>query len=294
MTSMIHKAWLFRKVSEEGNFKSTASKLHITASALTQAIKSLETYLEQTLLIRNKGSVSLTPHGQDFLMKMKPILNEIEFLDEEFSQTSQPKVIKIGAYDSLAIKYLPKLYKKILELNPEIKIDIKIGRSAELCKLIHQGHLDLALVVSADETDSYTSDTLGINSLSMYTHKDNLNNGLNKELKLACLSPEVDGRQSFIMNSLSKINLKSKDFHVQADSFECLLSLCLEKLVVALLPCELAARNSVELVDVSDHFGASDLSSSTQHPLSLITRKTFPSKWKKQIESTLKDISLGR
>jgi len=290
---MIHKIWFLDQIVKAGDFKTASSILGVTPSALTQSVKTLEGHFEKTFIIRDKGNILLTSEGQVLLEKFSSVLEELEGLDQEYSEQDGPNKIRIGAYDSLAIRYLPKLYSNILEVNPKIKINLQVGRSAELITLIHRGHLDMALVVAPQESDSYFTTPLAYNSLSIFSHKKNLNGKVNiHDLGIGCLRSESDGRQSFLLKALSLLKIKSKDINVQTDSFEALLSLCIEGHISAILPIDLASRHEDCLIDVSELFNAKEIKNITKHELSLITRKNFPTKWKEQIESCLKEINI--
>jgi len=132
---MIHKIWFLDQIVKAGDFKTASSILGVTPSALTQSVKTLENHFEKTFLIREKGNIALTSEGEALLEKFSSVLGELEGLDQEYSEQDGPKKIRIGAYDSLAIRYLPKLYSNILDVNPNVKIDLQIGRSAELITL---------------------------------------------------------------------------------------------------------------------------------------------------------------
>jgi len=290
---MIHKIWFLDQIVKAGDFKTASSILGVTPSALTQSVKTLENHFEKTFLIREKGNIALTSEGEALLEKFSSVLGELEGLDQEYSEQDGPKKIRIGAYDSLAIRYLPKLYSNILDVNPNVKIDLQIGRSAELITLIHRGHLDMALVVAPQESDSYYTTPLAYNHLSIYTHKKNLDEKIDiHSLGVGCLRSESDGRQSFLLKALNLLGVKSKDLNVQADSFEALLALCIEGKISAILPADLANRHSEQLVDVSDLYNAQEIKKQTQHELSLITRKNFPLKWREQVEECLREINI--
>ena len=57
----------FEAAARLGSFHKAAEELHLTQSAISQQIRSLETYLEQPLFFRNGRSVSLTDAGYDLL-----------------------------------------------------------------------------------------------------------------------------------------------------------------------------------------------------------------------------------
>ena len=55
----------FEAAARLGSFHQAADELHLTQSAISQQIRSLEAFLEQPLFFRSGRSVSLTDAGQD-------------------------------------------------------------------------------------------------------------------------------------------------------------------------------------------------------------------------------------
>ena len=174
-----------------------------------------------------------------------------------------------------------------MELNLKMKVDLIVGRSHELITQVNQGHLDLALVIGASESDSYYSTAIKKHTLSFYTSKENVIDGRLKDgLNFGCLRPEIDGRQSFFTRTLEKANLKSRDFTFQTDSLESLISLTNQGAIISLLPTSLAKDNE-KLLNVDNLIAADDLTKSSEHEINLICRKTFPKNWREVIEGVL-------
>ncbi|WP_033524472.1 LysR family transcriptional regulator, partial [Bifidobacterium pseudocatenulatum] len=60
-----------------GSFHKAADELHLTQSAISQQIRSLETYLEQPLFLRQGRSVTLTDAGADLLGTTQAMLLQL-------------------------------------------------------------------------------------------------------------------------------------------------------------------------------------------------------------------------
>ena len=73
----------FVEVANAGSFTQAAEKLGINRIKITRHIKEIEEWLNQRLLHRTTRSVSLTPPGQDALIRCERILNEVAGLESQ-------------------------------------------------------------------------------------------------------------------------------------------------------------------------------------------------------------------
>ncbi len=67
-------------IAESGSFRAAAEKLNKAQSAISYSIKNLEQELNLELFDRKSYRPSLTPSGQQFLEKTKPLLKDLEAL----------------------------------------------------------------------------------------------------------------------------------------------------------------------------------------------------------------------
>ena len=64
-------------VVEQGSFRAAASRLGVTPSAISQAVKQLEERIGVPLLVRTTRSVGLTQAGQVFVDRVRPAMAEV-------------------------------------------------------------------------------------------------------------------------------------------------------------------------------------------------------------------------
>jgi len=79
---------VFVAAAEAGSFSEAGRKLGISASAVSQAVKSLEERLGATLFRRSTRSLSLTDVGSDYLRAVAPALSQLRRASEEASGRS--------------------------------------------------------------------------------------------------------------------------------------------------------------------------------------------------------------
>ncbi len=119
----------FVTVAREGSFTRAASLLGITQSALSQAIRSLETRLDIRLLTRTTRSVSPTVAGERLLNAIGRRFDEIESeLDELTELRNKPAgTVRITCGDfALHTILLPKLTPLLREY-PDINIEFDVN-----------------------------------------------------------------------------------------------------------------------------------------------------------------------
>lgn len=72
---------VFQQVVDEGGFAAAARKLEMAPAVVTRLVGDLETHLGVRLLQRTTRRLSLTPAGEAYLARLRPILAEIDEAD---------------------------------------------------------------------------------------------------------------------------------------------------------------------------------------------------------------------
>ncbi|WP_386070394.1 LysR family transcriptional regulator [Tahibacter sp. UC22_41] len=119
----------FVTVAREGSFTRAAAQLGVTQSALSQAIRTLETRIEIRLLTRTTRSVSATPAGERLLRAIGHRFDEIEAeLDALTELRDKPAgTVRITCGDHvLKSTLLPKL-TPLLRAYPDVNIEFDVS-----------------------------------------------------------------------------------------------------------------------------------------------------------------------
>lgn len=74
----------FVAVAEQGSFTLAAREIHLTQSAVSHSIRSLEEQLNCKLLDRSRRQVRLTPQGARFLRRCRRIMEELGEIHRDF------------------------------------------------------------------------------------------------------------------------------------------------------------------------------------------------------------------
>lgn len=131
-----------------GSFSKAAEKLGYTQSGLTHMMTSLETELGFEIIKRGYYGVRVTEDGEKVLPKIRrlvalenELLNDIKNIRE-----SGEGIIKIGAYSSIAMHWLPSIVQMFRNEFPGINIQISTGSVSELYNGILTERFDMVFV----------------------------------------------------------------------------------------------------------------------------------------------------
>lgn len=270
----VYKFWLLGLLEKNGSFKEAATEARITQSALSQNLSSLEAVTQKSLVIRERGSVRLTEDGISLMRRVKPILEALEFVDLDQSENTEIEgSIRLGAYESIAVEYMPQLFKKIEAIYPKVKIDVQTSRTENLVKQVRKGSLDMALVINGQSDNKLIEQTLFVDQLGIYISGSVARAGASLEdyqaMGLATISPSTDGHPLFYKNFLKTLPASLKTVFT-CDSFETIRSFASNGIMLGLLPSRVAGRTPglVRVWPIDDEFKGR-----SSHRISLLSRK---------------------
>jgi len=118
----------FAAIVEHGGFGHAAAQLGMSASALSQTQRNLETRLGVRLLNRTTRSVALTQAGEQLLARLSPALAEIEAaVTQTAALRLQPAgTLRLNASGLAAIYYLAPLLAPFNAHYPDIVVDLSV------------------------------------------------------------------------------------------------------------------------------------------------------------------------
>ena len=100
----------FTAAARHQSFTRAAAELHVTHSAISRQIKSLEEHLGVALFERRIRQVSLTLEGQQFFAEVEPALQQIGAAAQALQARPQARAVRINVRPSFAVRWLiPRL-----------------------------------------------------------------------------------------------------------------------------------------------------------------------------------------
>ena len=129
----------FLSVARHRNFRKAAAELHVTPSAISQAIRTLEARIGAALFIRTTRSVGLTEAGERFFARARPAFEELIAASEIAREIGQRPtgLLRLSVPPAVMPVLLEPLIASFCQAYPEIELEIVA--SGELTDLAAQG-----------------------------------------------------------------------------------------------------------------------------------------------------------
>jgi LysR family transcriptional regulator, flagellar master operon regulator len=137
----------FLEIVDCGNFIRAAERLHVTQTAVSVRVQSLESLLGRKLFVRNKAGATLTPAGEQFL-RYAPLL--IQVWERAKQQVAVPPglraVVAVGAELTLWSPLLLDWLVWMRRSTPQLALRAQVGLPEALMNQVSEGILDLAVL----------------------------------------------------------------------------------------------------------------------------------------------------
>jgi DNA-binding transcriptional LysR family regulator len=124
---------VFQKVIDEGGFAAAARALDLSPAVVTRLVADLEEHLGVRLLHRSTRRLSLSVAGENYLSRLRLILQDIDEADQAVSSQTHELagVLRILAPPVLATHVLAPLIAGFRQLHPKILLDIEVAAYKE-------------------------------------------------------------------------------------------------------------------------------------------------------------------
>jgi DNA-binding transcriptional LysR family regulator len=131
-------------LSEELNFARAAKKVHLTQSALSRSIQSLEEELGGKLFDRDLHGVALTAIGRQVLKRARELLTNAANLQHEVILMQQRELgnVKLGAGPFPGATFLPPILAELARDHPRLCIEVEINNWEYLMQHLHDEHIE--------------------------------------------------------------------------------------------------------------------------------------------------------
>ncbi len=225
------------------NFTRAAEYCYVTQATLSAMIKKLEVELDIVLFDRTPKAVYTTDPGLEIIEEAKKIVLHSQLLAEKAKKIkgSIAGEIKIGIIPTIANSLLPRIVKPLLEVYPDLKLEISELTTDHIIRQLREGHIDIGILATPIEATDIEKVVLFHESLMVYgdvsTDKKYI---LPEEIRAHKIWLFEEGhclREQFIqLCSLKKDEETVKNLKLEASSFDTLLNMVDEFGGLTLIP----------------------------------------------------------
>lgn len=137
----------FLEIVRSGSFVGAAERLHLTQTAVTARVHSLESQLNCPLFVRNRSGVTLTAQGEAFVEYANRMVQAWEQAQQNVSAKAQEQpCLRLAAEASLGNPLLLSWICALRKAQPAYRLEAQIGESEPLLRALEQSQLDAALL----------------------------------------------------------------------------------------------------------------------------------------------------
>ncbi|MDO4492102.1 MAG: LysR family transcriptional regulator [Lachnospiraceae bacterium] len=129
-----------------GSFSKAAPVVGYTQSGLTHLVNSLEREIGFQLIRRSHNGITLTRQGEELMPAIREYLKANTCLQNKIQtiKKNQPESIRIAAYSSIAMHWMPEILYRFRRICPTVNVDLRmVDNALEPFELLREGKTDV-------------------------------------------------------------------------------------------------------------------------------------------------------
>lgn len=135
----------FVTVIEVESYTHAATLLGRTQPAISLQMKRLEELVGQPLILRKGRGVTLTERGDALVGHARQILRLNDIAVAQFAHDTRGKPLRVGLPVDYGVRMLQTCMTRLIQQNPDIKIELRCDLSRNLIEGIRKDELDIAV-----------------------------------------------------------------------------------------------------------------------------------------------------
>lgn len=149
----------FHKIVATGSFTEAARHLYLTQSAVSQQILALEDEVGVRLFDRSAKRIRMTAEGEALLVYAQRLLDLQDEIESLFGslKTLQKGKISLGATAVVGTYFMPAVISKYHRQYPGIDIDLQMGNSEQILRMVLDREVDLGIAGMAKKRPELNS-----------------------------------------------------------------------------------------------------------------------------------------
>jgi len=140
------KLEILMTAADLGSFTKASEVVGYTQSGLTHMMDALEREIGFPLLQRNHNGIQLTEQGALLMPAIREFLQANANLENQIRAIAERKteVIRVAAYASIAMHWMPEILYRFRRLCPEVSVDLRmVDHALEPFELLERGQTDV-------------------------------------------------------------------------------------------------------------------------------------------------------
>lgn len=140
------KLEILMTAADLGSFTRASEVVGYTQSGLTHMMDTLEREVGFPLLQRNHSGIQLTEQGMQLMPAIREFLQANANLENQIRSIAESKteVIRIAAYASIAMHWMPEILYRFRRLCPQVNVDLRmVDHALEPFELLESGQTDV-------------------------------------------------------------------------------------------------------------------------------------------------------
>ena len=166
----IDLARTFLEIADSGSFAAAAERLHLTQTAISARVRTLEQQLGRPLFVRNKAGARLTPAGERFVRHAASLV-------QGWERARQHVALPPGREHGISVGGEPSIWHPLLadwlvwmhHVCPEVALRADVDAPARLLDRVEDGSLDMAVLYSPPQRPRLVCELLLEEKLIMVT-----------------------------------------------------------------------------------------------------------------------------
>ncbi len=142
----------FLEIVSTGSFLRASERLHVTQTAVSARVKTLEGLLGRQLFVRNKAGAALTPAGQQFIPHASTLVQVWERARHQVAVPAGRRAVltvgcEISLWDPLLLNWLLRMRRTA----PQLALRTEVGFPDALLKRVGDGTVEIAVVYAPQQ-----------------------------------------------------------------------------------------------------------------------------------------------
>jgi DNA-binding transcriptional LysR family regulator len=139
----------FVAVLQSGSFAKAAARRHVTQSTVSQQMRRLADEAGHPLFTTQGRRRAPTPSAELLFGYAQRLLALHDEAARALDEGEAPDVVRLGATQDYAEVRLPAVLRAFRQAHPRVRLEVRVGASHELARLVEARALDAAVVFAA-------------------------------------------------------------------------------------------------------------------------------------------------